>query len=58
MFGILWYISLVRILNWITDQVISVTMYEGGAERHPGHATPGGAGTTSRDKKDATLKLA
>ena len=57
--GILWYISLVHISNWITDQAISVDICERrlrGAVRHPGHATPGGDGITPRDVSVALTK--
>ena len=50
------YISLVRISNWITNQATSVTKLEGGTDRHPGHAIPGGDGRTQRDKSNACLK--
>ena len=56
MAGILWYISLVHISNWITDQSISVDLSGGGTERHPGHAIPGGGGISPRDVRDVLTK--
>ena len=56
--GILWYISLVHIANWITDQAISVDLPAVTMERHPGHAIPGGEGMTPRDVRAAMIKVA
>ena len=56
MAGTLWYVSLVHISNWITDQAISVNLSEWGLVRHPGHATPGGEGITPRDVRVALTK--
>jgi hypothetical protein len=53
-----WYISLVRISNWITDQAISVDLSGGGIAGHPGHATPGGDGITARAVRAAMPKQA